>query len=174
MNAFRRYGRVGVACGAAAAVMLALAGCSTTVAKADVETAIKAEIDKAVPGAGPVTCPNDLDAKPGTVLRCEFAVDGQPVDAVATVTSVEGSTASYSITTEARPVAKAVLDRKVAEQLAEQAGVTIDSADCAGDLPPTVGGSVVCRLTGEGDTADFTVTVTAVNGGLINYSIEQA
>lgn len=173
MNAVRRLGRVTVALAAAAAVMLGLAGCSTTVAKADIETAIKAEIDKAVPGASAVTCPQDLDAKVGTVLRCEFTVDGQPVDAVATVTSVEGSTARYNITTEARPVAKALLDRKVAEQLGQQTGLSIDSADCAGDLPPTVGESVVCTLTGGGDTADFTVTVTAVDGGLINYSIEQ-
>lgn len=86
---------------------------------------------------------------------------------------MEGGTAKYDVTTEARPVAKALLEQKVAEQLGQQAGVTVDSADCA-DLPPTVGGSVICTLTGGGETADFAVTVTEVKGGLIDYSIEPA
>lgn len=166
------FGRAALTAGAAIAVVLGLAGCSSTVAQADVETAIKTEIDKQVPGAGPVTCPEDLAAEVGTTLRCEFQVDGQPIDAVATVTSVEGGTANYSFTTEPRPVAKALLDQKIAEQISQQAGALIDSAACAGDLPPEVGGTVRCTVTGEGETFDVDVTVTTVERGLINYSLE--
>lgn len=160
------------ASGAAFAVVVGLAGCSSTVAQADVEASIKTKVDEVISGAGPVMCPEGLAAEVGATLRCEFAVEGQPVDAIATVTSIEGDTANYDITTEARPVAKALLDQKVVEQLGSQTGVAIESSDCAGDLPPEVGGSVVCTLTAEGETADFAVTVTAVDGGLINYSIE--
>ncbi|WP_300016922.1 DUF4333 domain-containing protein [Pseudonocardia sp.] len=149
-----------------------LAGCSSTVDQADVETSIKSAVDQSIPGAGPVTCPDDLAAEVGASLRCEFVVEGQPVDAVATITSIEGDTANYDITTEARPVAQALLEQKVAEQIGGQVGVVVESAACAGDLPPEVDGSVVCTLTAEGESADFTVTVTAVDGGLINYSIE--
>lgn len=161
-----------LATGAAVVMMFGLAGCSASVSQADVEASVKAEVDKEIPGSGPVTCPTDLAAEVGKSLRCEFEVEGQPVDVVATVTSVDGSDVAYDILTEARPVAKALLDQKIVEQLQPQATVTIESADCSGDLPPTVGGTVTCAVTGGGETVDFTVSVTAVDGGLINYSID--
>lgn len=167
-----RFGRAVLVSGAAFAMVAGLSGCSSTVAQADVETSVKTQIDEAIAGAGPVTCPDDLAAEVGATLRCEFSVEGQPVDAIATVTSIEGSTVNYDITTEARPVAKALLEEKVGEQIGAQVGAVIETTVCAGDLPPQVGGSVVCTLTAEGESADFTVTVTAVDGGLINYEIE--
>lgn len=120
------------------------------------------------------TCPDDLVAEVGRVLRCEFTTGGQPVDAVVTVTSVAGTTVNYDIRTEPRPVARALLDQKVAELIGQQAGVPIDSSACEGDLPPRVGGSVNCVLTGAGETVEFTVTVTSVDGGLVNFSVAQA
>jgi hypothetical protein len=119
-----------------------------------------------------LTCPADLRAVTGQSMRCEFTTGGQPVDAVVTVTSVEGDTARYDVHTEARPVAKALLDQKVADLISQQAGVGVDSSNCTGDLQPQVGNAVSCDVTGGGESAQFTVTVTSTDGGLINFSIE--
>lgn len=171
MGGIGRFGRAVLVAGAALTMVGGLAGCSSTVAQADVEASVKEKVDEAVTGAGPVTCPDDLAAEVGATLRCEVTVDGQPVDVVASVTSIEGDVVNYDITPEARPVAKALLGEQVGEQIGAQLGVVIESTDCAGDLPAEVGGSVVCTLTAEGESADYNATVTAVDGGLISYDI---
>ena len=96
-----------------------------------------------------MTCPDDLQAAVGKTLRCEFTTGGQPVDAVVTVTSVEDGLARYDVHTEARPVAKVLLDQKVAETLSAQADIPVDSSNCAGDLQPQVGNTVSCEVTGR-------------------------
>jgi hypothetical protein len=151
-----------------------LAGCAGSVPKDDVASAIGGKLTEQGIAAGQVTCPEDLEAEVGKTVRCEFVVDEQPVDAVATVTSVQDGQANFDITTEARPVAKALLDRKVAEQVAQQFAVEVDGADCSGDLQPQVNDSVTCTVSGGGESIDLLVTVTAVEGGLINYQLEQA
>jgi len=50
-------------------------------------------------------CP-DLPAQVGRSVRCTFTVDGQPVDAVATVSTVDGQTVTYEVHTEARRFAR--------------------------------------------------------------------
>jgi Domain of unknown function (DUF4333) len=119
--------------------------------------------------ADDLRCP-DLPAEVGSSARCTFSVDGQPVDAVATVSAVVGDAVTYTVRTEARPVAKAVLERSVAATLAK-AGAPSGDATCSNDLPAQVGATVTCTLTGAGD---WTVRTTAVEGGKIDYSIEQA
>lgn len=174
MTTLRSLGRTAAVAVTAATLALGVAGCSSTVAKDDVAASIKTKLDEQKVGAGAVTCPADLTAEVGQSVRCEFQVDGQPVDAVATVRSVDGSTANYDITTEARPVAKSVLEKKVGDQVGQKAGVTVDSTVCTGDLPPTVGQSVTCSLTAGAEKVDVKVAVTGVDGGLINYSIDTA
>lgn len=151
-----------------------LAGCAGSVPKDDVASAIGGKLTEQGISAAAVTCPEDLEAEVGKTVRCEFAVDGQPVDAVATVTSIEGDQANFDIVTEARPVAKDLLDRKVGEQVAGQLDVQIDTTDCSGDLQPQVNDSVTCTVTSAGESIDLLVTVTSVDGGLINYSLEEA
>jgi hypothetical protein len=151
-----------------------LAGCSSTVPKEDVASAIGGQLTAQGTPAGQVTCPEDLNAEVGETVRCEFTVDGQPVDAVAKVTSIEGDRANFDITTEARPVAKDLLSQKVGEQVAQQLGVQLDSTECSGDLQPQVNDSVTCTVSSAGETLDVLVTVTSVDGGLINYSLEEA
>jgi hypothetical protein len=119
--------------------------------------------------ADDLRCP-DLPAAVGSSARCTFSVDGQPVDAVATVSAVDGDAVTYTVRTEARPVARAVLERAVAARLAE-VGAPSGEATCSNDLPAQVGATVTCTLTGAGD---WTVRTTAVDGGKIDYSIEQA
>jgi hypothetical protein len=158
----------------ATALLLGAIACGTSVVSKDevATTATKALQEQGVQVEN-MTCPDDLQAAVGKTLRCEFTTGGQPVDAVVTVTSVEDALARYDVHTEARPVAKALLDQKVAETLSAQADIAVDSSNCAGDLQPQVGDTVSCEVTAGSESAEFAVTVTSVDGGLINFSIEQ-
>ena len=78
------------------------AACSEVVAKDNVAKTIMDQLQKQSIDAQHVMCPTDLQAIVGQTVRCPFMVDGQPVDAIATVTSVDGSNVKYDITTEAR------------------------------------------------------------------------
>ena len=114
------------------------AACSEVVAKDNVAKTIMDQLQKQSIDAQNVMCPTDLQAIVGQTVRCSFTVDGQPVDAIATVTSVDGSNVKYDITTEARPIAKDLLARKITEQVAQQARLPVDSATCDDDLQPMV------------------------------------
>jgi hypothetical protein len=162
------------AAGIAVALVLGPIACGTGAVDKDevATTAAKALQEQGVQVEN-MTCPDDLQAVVGESLRCEFSTGGQPVDAVVTVTSVEDGLARYDVHTEARPVAKALLDQKVAELISEQADIPVDSSNCAGDLQPQLGNSVSCEVAAGSERAEFAVTVTSVDGGLINFSIEQ-
>jgi len=121
--------------------------------------------------ADDLRCP-DLPAQVGRSVRCTFTVDGQPVDAVATVSTVDGQTVTYEVHTEARPVAKGALERAVPQELA-RSGVSVGTATCSGDLPAQVGATVTCTLTNADGGTDWTIRTTSVDGGKIGYSIEQ-
>ena len=131
---------------------------------------LRTQLERQDVRAADLTCP-DLPAEVGRSVRCTFTVDGQPVDAVATVSAVNGGTVTYAVHTEARPVAKEVLERSVPRALrsAEPAGAT-----CSGDLPAQIGATVTCTLRGADGPADWTVRTTSVDGGKVSYSIEQA
>ena len=167
-------GRVLAVLATAAVLGTGLTGCGAGAVDRD---EVATTVTSALRGQGVtvegLTCPADLPATVGQVLRCEFTAGGQPVDAVVTVTAVDGGTAHYDVHTEARPVASALLAEKVAELVGQDAGVGIDASGCAGDLQPRVGSSVGCEVTAGGETAGFTVTVTSVDGGLVNFAIEQ-
>ncbi|MGD9529953.1 MAG: DUF4333 domain-containing protein [Dehalococcoidia bacterium] len=60
--------------------------CSSSVPKADVGSTIETQLRHQIPDLGEVTCPWDLEAEVGKTVRCQFVVEGQPVDAVATLT----------------------------------------------------------------------------------------
>ena len=153
-------------------VLLATAGCGRPeLDDARLVATLRAQLDRQSVRADDLTCP-DLPAEVGRSVRCTFTVGGQPVDAVATVSAVDGETVTYEVHTEARPVAKEVLERVVAEKLA-QAGATAGTTACAGDLPAQVGATVTCTLTGADGAGDWTVRTTSVDGGKIDYSIEQ-
>ena len=70
------------------------------------------------------------------------------------ISAVDGGTVTYDVHTEARPVAKEVLERSVAQKLA-QAGAPAGTASCAGDLPAQVGATVACTLTGADGAGDL-------------------
>jgi hypothetical protein len=158
----------------AVGLVVLTAACSDVVAKDNVAKTIMDQLQKQSIDAQNVMCPSDLQAVVGQTVRCSFTVDGQPVDAIATVTSVEGSNVKYDITTEARPIAKDLLAHKITEQVAQQARFPVDSATCAGDLQPMVNAATSCTLVSDDRPMNVTVTVTQVSGGLIKYSVKRA
>lgn len=141
--------------------------------EARVVATLRGELESHGVQADDLSCPGDLPAEVGRSVRCTFTVGGQPVDAVATVSGVGGGTVTYAVHTEARPVAQAVLERSVVEQLG-RAGAPAGGATCAGDLPAQVGATVDCRVAGPDGTSDWAVRTTSVTGGKVDYQIEQA
>ena len=161
---------------ATVAVLLAgtIGGCSgAEVDDDDLVATLRAQLASHGVQADDLRCPSGLRAEVGESVRCTFTVDGQPVAAVARITAVNGDSVTYDVHTEARPVTKDVLERSVAQKL-EQAGVPAGTASCAGDLPAQVGATVGCTLSGPDGVSTWTVTTTSVDGGKIDYSIEQA
>ena len=159
---------------AALLLVSALGGCADArLDDADLVATLRAELERHGVRADDLRCPSGLRAEVGESVRCTFTVDGQPVAAVARITAVNGDSVTYDVHTEARPVARESLERAVAQKLA-QAGAPPGSASCAGDLPAHVGATVTCTLTGADGAGTWTLRTTAVDGGKIDYSIEQA
>jgi Domain of unknown function (DUF4333) len=165
--------RLGGTLAAAAVGLFALAACTDAVGSASLANAIMDQLQKQSIDAQGVTCPGDLEAAVGQTERCSFTVGGQPVDAIATVTSVDNGNVKYDITTEAHPIAKELLARKVMEQVTQQTRMTVDSATCVSDLQPMVNATADCTIMNQAKPVPVTVTVTKVSGGLINFSIKQ-
>jgi hypothetical protein len=159
----------------AAGVALGATACSVSVSKTDLETNVASTLTQQIPGLGPVTCPGDLAGEVGATITCETTTsDGQPIGAVVTVTSVDGSTVNYNVETEARPVSQDLLAKKVQELVEPQLGVPVDSLTCDGALQPTMGATQTCAVAAAGNNIPLKVTVTNVDGGLINFSVEEA
>ncbi|GAA4980338.1 DUF4333 domain-containing protein [Pseudonocardia tropica] len=160
----------------ASAGLLAAAGCSSSVPRDQVASTIATQLggQGVAIDAGTVTCPSDLAAEVGRTLRCEFTTGGQPVDAVAAVSAVDGGTVNFDITTEARPVAPEVLARTVGEQVTASMGRPVGTTTCDGELAPRPGAVQTCTLTVGGEQLPARVTVTSVEGGLVNFSITDA
>jgi len=98
------------------------AGCAGEVRSGRVEASITAELHRLGVAADDVECSGDLQAVVGQEVRCSFVVAGQPVDAVATVVGIDSGRARFSIATKARPIARALLDRRLAGEIPQHAG----------------------------------------------------
>jgi hypothetical protein len=121
-----------------------------------------------------VTCQQDLPRVLARTVRCAAIYgDGQPVDFVVTVTSVDGDTIGYEWKAEARAITRARLEPKVADLVAAQMGARPLTTSCAGDLAPTVGSQVSCQVNLAGRIAPMIVTTTGAVGGLLSFSITQ-
>jgi hypothetical protein len=82
-----------------------LAGCGEQeVPKASVEQAamktLSATVGKESP---PITCPSGLKAKVGATLTCAMDIDGKTHDVKVAVTSLEGSSANFSVEVADKP-----------------------------------------------------------------------
>lgn len=156
----------------AGALLLGVAGCAGSLPADQVGSTIVAQLrgqGVTVDGAR-VSCPQEVPVEVGRTVVCGFTAGGQPVDAVARVSSVDGPTVNLDVSTAARPVPRTVLESAVARQLG-RGGVRADRTSCDGDLPPRVGRTQTCTASGRGGTVPLTTTVTAVRGGLVSFSI---
>ncbi|AEA27505.1 hypothetical protein Psed_5371 [Pseudonocardia dioxanivorans CB1190] len=135
-----------------------------------VAKSVTADLAKQNVEAKDLQCPSELPAQQGASIECAFTADGQPVGAKVTVTAVEDANVSYDVELVAKPVSKDLLQQTLTEQIGRQAGVTISSTACAGDLQPQVGAQTSCTVTAPGEQVEFDVAVTAVNSGLVNFA----
>lgn len=178
MNAaLRTLTRLTLVGAASTAVLFGTTACSLSSVPADsVETEIVSQLGaQGVPiDNSTVDCAEDLDATVGTTQTCEFRSGGQPVGAVVTVTSVDGSDVAFDIGTEARPIPKALLQDRVSSTVVEQVGIQVDATECAGDLPATTGGTVSCTITSGGEPIEVDVNVTQIDGGAVDFEILDA
>jgi hypothetical protein len=89
-----------------APALLVLAACSSTAAvpKADVEQEASAQLEAAV-GVAPdtLTCPGDLAAEIGTIMRCELTAGDAAYGVTITVTSVDNDVASFDVVVDDVP-----------------------------------------------------------------------
>ncbi|MDQ4119191.1 MAG: DUF4333 domain-containing protein [Actinomycetota bacterium] len=154
------------------ALLLGVAGCAGSLPADEIGSTIVTQLKgQGVTVDGDrVSCPGDVPVDVGRTVVCGFTAGGQPVDAVARVSSVEGPTVNVDVSTAARPVPKAVLETAVTRQLGH-GGVPAERTSCDGDLPPRVGRTQTCTASGGGGTLPLTTTVTAVRGGLVSFSI---
>jgi hypothetical protein len=145
------------------------------VAREDVAKAID-EYAKGLPYTvdGATSCPAALIGENGRSVRCQFTVGGQPVDATATVSSVDAGRAQFDIALQARPVSVQLLQQDVAYLLDHDYGVTADAVTCEGGLDATVGDAVSCTATGGGDRLDLRVSVASTDQGLVSYQLQEA
>jgi uncharacterized membrane protein len=79
---------------AGSVLVLALAGCSVSVAQSDLE----AEVGRDEEGVTDVACDGDLDGTVGATQDCVATFDdGSTVDVLVTVTSVDGSDVLFDV-----------------------------------------------------------------------------
>ncbi|GGK41324.1 DUF4333 domain-containing protein [Nocardia camponoti] len=68
-------------------------------------------------------------------------------------------------------VNEADLERSVSETLSTKIGTPVSEVDCPGDLSGKVGTTMRCTITVDGEQLGTNVTVTAVDGDIVNYDI---
>lgn len=177
----RRRRRAGATLAIAGVLAFGLAGCSgdtpDVAALGDLDVAESLDTQLGAVGIigdpGSLDCA-DVDIGVGASVDCTFTSSGQPVGLTAEVTSVDGSRIGFDVSTQAQAVPADVLGASVAARAGKELGAAIDSAECSGELAPTVGESTTCPLASGSETRDVTVTVSAVDGGQIDYTLDAA
>lgn len=140
------------------------------ISKQQLETAVSRLVTEA--SQAPVTsvsCESGLDGKVGTTARCEVDAGGVKLRRTVEVNKVEGLMMNFDVipVLTKEEVASSLLD-----EFQRQSGRRPDSAQCEGNLEGKAGNTVECTLVTGSDTASYTLTVTTVTGGSINYSYE--
>jgi hypothetical protein len=119
---------------------------------------------KAAPQA--VICQSGLDGKVGAVAYCDVTAGGVTSRRTVEVSDVSGLGLRYGLIPA---LDQAVVASSLLHQL-RRIGQHPESATCAGDLEGTVGTTVACSTVTAGQNKDYTVTVTAVDGGNITFN----
>lgn len=167
--------------------LLATAACSasfhvgTSLDEATVEKKLSQTLEEKT-GSKPddVDCPDDLQGKKDTVLKCTVTDASGKRTAKLTVTNVHGSDIGFHYELEpaeeggsaGSTIAEPTLEQKVSSLLEQQVGQRPDQIDCPGDLVGKIGQTMRCTLTAGADELGLTVTVTEVEGTNVNFDVE--
>ena len=147
-------------------------GGAPTVAKTDLQSEITDRLQKAEQKPQSVTCSADLQGVVGESTACEVVLsETNAFQPIVTVTKVEGSTVSYEM---APALSKAQLEKSVRDIVAKSIGRDPDSVTCESGLEGKEGNDANCEVTAGGATSTDTVTVTKVDGLMMNFSVTAA
>jgi len=141
---------------------------SPALSKEQLEKAVSRMVaDAAHAHVASVSCESGLEGKVGATAHCEVDSGGVKLRRTVKVNSVEGLMMNFDVVPvlTKEEVASSLLD-----ELQRQLGRRPDSAQCTGELEGEVGNTVDCTVVTGSGTAAFTLTVTNVTGGSINYS----
>ncbi len=114
-----------------------------------------------------VTCQSGLDGKTGAQAQCTVTKDGVRAVRTVEVTNVEGLLMSY----EVLPVlSRDQVQGLLGDRLA-QSGPRPERVECLGDLQGKVGATLDCTAVVGGSSEQFMLTVTNVNGDVIDFGV---
>lgn len=116
-----------------------------------------------------VNCQSGLDGKTGAQARCDVTRDGVTMTRTVEVTNVEGLLMSYTVLPS---LGRQEVERLLLDRVAAQDGQRPERATCSGDLQGTVGATTDCVVVTGGSTSDVTLTVTKVDGDVIDFGYE--
>jgi hypothetical protein len=160
---------------AGAACVLALAGCSASVTTGEATTVGRSDLEKQLSGmytpddpdaTVDASCQGDLDAKVDATQDCHLTVGDQDADVRVTVTAVDGSDTKF----DAVPFIPAGGVAAAVEKSLTDKGYRVDSLACEDELTGKEGETVVCTAIEPGGKHDIKVSVTKVDGLLVNFS----
>jgi hypothetical protein len=138
------------------------------VSKEQLEKAVSRLVtDAARTQVASVSCESGLEGKVGVTAHCDVDAGGVTLRRTVEVNSVEGLMMNFDVVPvlTKEEVASSLLD-----EFERQLGRRPDSAQCSDNLEGKAGSTVDCTVVTGSDTASFTLTVTTVSGGSINYS----
>jgi hypothetical protein len=141
---------------------------SPALSKGQLERAVSRLVaDAARVQVASVSCESGLAGTVGATAHCDVDAGGVKLRRTVEVNSVEGLLMNFDVVPllTKEEVASSLLD-----EFERQSGRRPDSAQCAGNLEGKAGNTVECTVVSGPDTKSFTLTVTTVSGGSINYS----
>ncbi len=116
-----------------------------------------------------VSCESGLEGKVATIAHCDVDADGVRLRRTVEVSGVDGLMMKFDVV----PVlTRSEVESSMLDELEAQVGERPDAATCSDNLEGKPGNTVDCTIVAGANTKDFTLTVSAVDGGKIKYSYE--
>ncbi|MEN3318544.1 MAG: hypothetical protein V7643_1945 [Mycobacterium sp.] len=141
---------------------------SPAISKEQLEKAVSRLVtDAAQAQVTSVSCESGLDGKVGATAHCEVDAGGAKLRRTVEVKSVEGLMMNFDVVPM---LTKEEVASSLLGEFEKQPGRRPDSVQCAGNLEGKAGNTVDCTVVTGEETAWFSLTVTTVSGGSINYS----
>jgi uncharacterized protein DUF4333 len=114
-----------------------------------------------------VACESGLTGAVGATAHCEVDAGGVKLRRTVEVNKVEGLMMNFDVV----PVlTKEEVASSLLGEFERQSGRRPESAQCQGNLEGRPGNTVDCTVVTDQDSASYTLTVTTVSDGSINYS----